>query len=102
MAIAGLTWVTSPLWLGYLPDSLLYAGDFRKARGVIDRIEQFHQAKGLFPPDLCALNLPCDESADLHYDRGNEGYLLWFGAPTHGFFASLTYESSTKSWHVGH
>ena len=102
LLIAGLAWVTSPLWLGYLPDSVVYSRELREAGGVIDRIEQFHQAQGHFPADLCALSLPCDESSHLHYDRNDAGYLLWFGAPTHGFFASLTYESSTKSWHVGH
>ncbi len=102
LAIAALAWVTSPFWLGYLPDALVYFRDLREARAVIDRIEQFHRAKGLFPADLCALNLPCDESADFQYDRNNEGYVLWFSAPTHGFFATLTYEPSTKSWHVRH
>jgi hypothetical protein len=102
LAFAALAWVASPFWLGYLPDSFVYVQELRAARRVIDRIEAFHQAQGLFPADLCALDLPCDESADLHYDRSDGGYLLWFGAPTHGFFASLTYDSSTKSWHGGH
>jgi hypothetical protein len=102
LAIAVLAWVTSPMWLGDLPDSLVYRRELREARGVIDRIEQFQRAQGLFPTDLCALDLPCAESAHLHYDRGNSGYLLWFAAPTHGFDASLTYESNTKSWHVSH
>ena len=102
LLIAGLAWATSPPWLGSVPDSLVYAGEFREARAVIDRIEQFRRAQGLLPADLCALNLPCEESAHLHYDRNDAGYFLWFGAPTHGLFASLTYESSTKSWHVGH
>jgi hypothetical protein len=102
LTIAGLAWVASPLWLGYLPDSLVYFGEFREARGVIERIEQYQQAKGLFPTDLCALSLPCEESAHLHYDRNDGGYVLWFGAPSHGFFATLTYGSDTKSWQVGH
>jgi hypothetical protein len=102
LAIAALAWVTSPRWLGYLPDSLVYFRDLREARGMIDRIEQVHRVEGRFPTDLCALNLPCDESADFHYDRNDGGYVLWFSAPTHGFFATLTYEPSTKSWHVGH
>jgi len=99
---AALVWASSFLWLRYLPDSLVYFWDLREARGTIERIETFRHARGVPPADLCALNLPCDESAHLQYSAKGDNYVLWFGAGTYGFFATLGYDSSSKGWTVSH
>jgi hypothetical protein len=100
VSAAAIVAVTSRLWLGCLPDSLVYRGEFREARAVIKRIDDFALARHALPADLCALGLPCDESAPLHYEPNNGGYSLWFSAPTHGFFCALAYDSISRTWHV--
>jgi len=92
-----LALVSSPLWLRYVPESLVYCGEFREARTVIKRIDDFTLARGNLPQDLCALGLPYDESAPLHYQTTSGGYELWFGTPTHGFFSALVYD---RTWRV--
>jgi hypothetical protein len=99
VAAAGVV-VTSRMWLGCLPDSLVYRGEYREAREVIKRIDDFASASHALPADLCVLGLPCDESAHLHYEPNNRGYVLWFAAPTHGFFCALAYDSITRTWEV--
>ncbi len=100
-AVAVFAWLSAPLWVRYLPDSLVYSGEFREARRAIEKIERFRRASGVLPPDLCTFDLPCDESAPLQYNPTKDGYSLSFGAGTHGFFSSLIYESGTQRWHVG-
>jgi hypothetical protein len=99
-SLASLGFLSSPLWLRYLPDSLVYHHDIKEAKSVIMRIDEFNRANGTLPPDLCALGLQCDERAHLQYSINHGGYTLSFAVPTHGFFDMLRYDSVSGEWHV--
>jgi hypothetical protein len=102
LVIAALAVVMAPLWLGYLPNSLVYFRELRKARSAMERIEDFRRTTGALPEDLCRLGLRCDEAARLRYDRRQNGvYILSFMTPTHGFFSTLNSDSGARSWSAG-
>jgi hypothetical protein len=96
-----LGFISSPLWLGYLPDSIVYYQEFREAQEIIKRIDEFNRAKSVLPTDPCVLGLRCDENAPIQYNSTEAGYMLSFSTPTHGLFSNLIYESVTGKWHAG-
>jgi hypothetical protein len=101
IALLGLLgFLSSPLWLRYLPDSLVYSKEFREARKAVKRIDDFYRAKSVLPADLCLLDLQCDESAPIQYTPTETGYELSFSTATHGFFSCLVYESVSGKWHI--
>lgn len=84
-----------------VPDAWIYASEFRDAHAAIDRIEAFRKARGSLPGTLQDIGRPDDEGGPLYYTRFSEDhYTVSFAAPTHGFFGTYVYDSTTQTWHV--
>ncbi len=103
MAIAGgvLAAILVICAAALVPDSWVYASEFRDAHDVIDKIEAFRKTWGSLPESLLDIGRPDDEGGPLYYTRYSEDhYRVSFAAPTHGFFGSYVYDSETQMWNV--
>ncbi len=75
---------------------LFYWREFRKANGLIHKIEEYRKINGTLPSSLEEVGEEVSESGPIYYELLNNGeYKIWFGLR---LGESMIYSSSNGKW----